>query len=123
MSPTPGHVPDLNLSTDLFDTIGRLRRSANTASRYGQADELQRIADEVLQWQIRLRKAIVDALGHHEMALGWGTIVNQIEAARKERDSARTLNQMTLEDVRHLEQAYGEARQELERLRQEKRNG
>jgi hypothetical protein len=122
MSPISGQAPDLNLSTDLFEIIGRLRRSANTASRYGQLDELMRIADEIVQWQIRLRKAVVDALGHHEMATGWGTIVNQIDSTRRERDSIQTLNQMTLEDIRHLEQAYGEARQELERLRREKRD-
>lgn len=47
---------------DFFDIIGRLRRSANTASRFGQTDELQRLADELVRWQARLRTEICKAL-------------------------------------------------------------
>lgn len=50
------------MASDFFDIIGRLRRSANTASRYGQVDELQRIADDLVRWQAQLRTEICRAL-------------------------------------------------------------
>jgi hypothetical protein len=41
---------------------------------------------------------------------------------RKTYDSVMTLGRMNAQELLHLEQAYGEARQELERLRQEARD-
>lgn len=54
--------PSSPTAGDFFDIIGRLRRSANTSSRYGQTDELQRIADELVRWQARVRTEICRAL-------------------------------------------------------------
>lgn len=54
--------PSSPAAGEFFDIIGRLRRSANTSSRYGQCDELQRIADELVRWQARLRTDICRAL-------------------------------------------------------------
>lgn len=94
-----GSLPDHNLSTDLFEIIGRLRQSAASASRSGQFQELERIADEILQWQIRLRKAITLALGERDMSSGWGAVVNQIATVRKERDGAQQLHTLDIEDL------------------------
>lgn len=55
--------PSSQAAGDFFDIIGRLRRSANTSSRYGQVDELMRLADELVRWQARLRTEICKALG------------------------------------------------------------
>lgn len=97
--------PDMDLTLDLFEIIGRLRRSADVASRYGQTDELHRIADQVLQWQTRLRKAVVLAIGHDDMMTGWGTIVNQIAELRRERDGAQMVRKLVLEEMTAIVEA------------------
>jgi hypothetical protein len=123
MSPTPGHVPDRKLDMDLFDIINRLRRNANTSARFGQTDELQGIADEILRWSTRLRKALLDALEPGlDLNAGWPALIASAEALRKTYDSVMTLGRMNAQELLQLEQAYGEARQELERLRQEARD-
>lgn len=54
--------PSSQSAGDFFDLIGRLRRSANTSARFGQMDELQRIADGLVRWQARVRTDICRAL-------------------------------------------------------------
>lgn len=121
MSPTPGHVPDRKLDSDLFELIGRLRRSANISSRFGQTDELQGIADAILQWSTRLRKALLEALEPGlGLDAGWPTLIAAAEALRKTYDSMATLGRMTAQDLGRMEQQFGEARQELERMRKER---
>lgn len=121
MSPIPGHVPDRKLDTDLFELVGKLRRSANTASRFGQTDELQAIADGILQWSVRLRKALLEALEPGlDLNAGWPTLIAAAEALRKTYDSMATLVRVNAEDLMQMEQQFGEARQELERMRREK---
>lgn len=92
-----GSLPDMNLSLDLFDAIGKLRRSANIASRSGQMDELMQIADEIVRWQIRLRRQIVSALGTDNMTDSWAAIVKQIGEMRHERDGAQMLHKLDTE--------------------------
>lgn len=112
-----GSLPDMNLSLDFMDLVGKLERQANIASRAGQYDELHGLAREFIEWQKRLRRAFVLALGETDTAVGWGTIVNQVAVVRHERDGAQTLQRVTVEESRRWEQAFGETRQELERLR------
>jgi hypothetical protein len=123
MSPIPGHVPDRKLDGDLFEIVGRLRRSANISSRFGQADELQGIADDILQWSTRLRKALLEALEPGlDLTAGWPALVAAAEALRKTYDSMLTLGRMNGQELGRMEQQFGEARQELERLRRERRD-
>jgi len=123
MSPIPGHVPDRKLDTDLFELIGQLRRNADTSSRFGQADDLERIADELLRWSARLRKALLEALEPSlDPDVSWVPLIAAAQALRKTHESMLILGSATAQELIRMEQQSGEARQELDRMRKEKRN-
>jgi hypothetical protein len=123
MTEISGHAPDPRLGTDLFATLGRLRRiAASLNAPPMQIDSLQKVADEVIQWQQRLRKAVVDALGHHDMNLGWDTIVNQVASTVRERDSAQLLHRMAAQDLADYDAQWTAQREELDALRAEERD-
>lgn len=117
-----GSMGDPNLSLDLFDIVGRLRRSADTASRYGQTDQLQRIADEIVQWQIRLRRAVTDALGTHDMNSGWDVIVREVHQMVVERDSAQQIRFLADPEIVAYSRKVAAQQEELDEQRRRTRD-
>lgn len=115
-----GSLPDMNLSLDFMDLVGKLERQANIASRSGQYEDLHGLARELTEWQTRLRRAFVLALGNDDMAVAWGTIVNQVASVRHERDTAQTLHTLAAQDLRAYDAAWTKSREELEALRRDK---
>lgn len=116
-----GSLPDLNLSLDFSDLVGKLRREANTASRSGQYESLNRLADEMLSWQSRLRRALLLALGEESGTKAWATIVNQVNQVRHERDGAQQVSTYNAEQLREYDAKWTAQREELEELRREKK--
>lgn len=122
MSETSGGraLPDMDLSLDFMDLIGKLHRQASIASRSGQMEDLEKIAAELVEWQKRLRRAFVLALGNNDLAVAWGTLVNSVAELRRDRDTAQTLHRMAAEDLQAYDRTFTQQREELERLRQGK---
>lgn len=115
-----GSLPDSNLLLDFMGLVGKLERQANIASRSGQYDDLHGLARELTEWQARLRRAFVLALGDSDMTVAWSTIVNQVASVRHERDTAQTLHTLAAEDLRAYDVAWTKSREELEALRRDK---
>jgi hypothetical protein len=122
MSPVPGHVPDGKLDLDLMGLVGKLHRQAAIASRSGQMEDLEEIARDLTMWQARCTRAFMLALGEPDNHPGWVTIVNQVAAVRHERDGMQLLHTIDGADLIRMEQQFEEARQELDRMRKEKRD-
>jgi len=111
-----------NLSTGLFDLIGRIRRAIGTLRIEPMSvDRMQGLTDEIVRWQIQLRREVVEALGDHDMNVGWDTIVAQIDTLRRERDIAQTLHSMAAQDLQEYDRKWSAQREELEALREAKR--
>jgi len=111
-----------NLSTGLFDLIGRIRRAIGTLRIEPMSvDRMQGLTDEIVRWQIQLRREVVEALGDHDMNVGWDTIVAQIDTLRRERDTAQTLHSMAAQDLQEYDRKWSAQRAELEALREAKR--
>lgn len=116
-----GSLPDPNQSLDFADLVGRLRRSAATAARHGQMDELETLAHDLLVWQARLQRAIQFAISEEpDPTVTWTKIVNQVGTVRHERDSAQQLHQMAADDLRRYDEQYSRQKEELDALRAQK---
>jgi hypothetical protein len=116
-----GSLPDANLSLDLSDLVGRLRRQANVSSRFGQYEALTHLADELVTWQRRIRRALALALGEDDDATAtWTTLVNQVSQVRHERDSAQMLHNMATADLREYDRQQTAQSAELDALRRTK---
>jgi hypothetical protein len=112
-----GSLPDTNLSLDFMDLIGKLEIQANIASRAGQYEDLHGLARELTEWQKRLRRAFVLALGETDVTVAWGPLVNQVAQVRHERDTAQTLHSLAAEDLRQYNIAFTRAKADADELR------
>ena len=88
-----------------------------------QADMPPLWADQIddFEAQIRLRKAIVFALGTNSMTDSWSTIVQQIRDCRHERDGAQQLQQLTVAEMAEYTHKLADAQALLEVLRAQAR--
>lgn len=117
-----GSLPDPNLGVELSELVGLLRQQASIASRSGQYEDLNRLADRFLQWQKQLKRAFNLALGDGEFVT-WALLVNRVAEVRHERDGAQQLHQMAADDLKRYDRQYTALRDELDEALEAKRGG
>jgi hypothetical protein len=114
-----GTMGDPNLNLDLSELIGKIHQQANIASRSGQMEDLQTIAIALTNWQARLRRAFLLALGEPNSTAGWVTVVNQVAQVRHERDGAQRVSTYNAEQLREYDRTFTRLRTELDEARRQ----
>jgi hypothetical protein len=60
------------------ELVGNIRREANLASKFGQTDRLNRLADSLIRVEVQMRAEVLKALGLDVDRIPWPALVERI---------------------------------------------